>query len=153
MAAATNASRAMMASLNGATPAEVKAIAEGQNITPAAQGPQSPWMTPLTTAGQFGYRVATEGSSQIWNALAAPFKGGKPSDGDRASIDYQREMAMSRAQFKASQNNQVNISSGAIVINANTNDPEALSEILTGKLRQLYTGDLEMTKLQFPQGE
>lgn len=157
MGAATNASRAMMASLNGATPAEVKAIAEGQNITPASQGTQSPWMTPLTTAGQFGYRVATEGSSQIWNALAAPFKGGKLSDGDRASIDYQREMAMSREQFKASQNNQVNISSGAIVINANTSDPQALSDTLMSTLRQeadkMFVTRLDTTMLSFPQGE
>jgi len=157
MGAATNASRAMMASLNGATPAEVKAIAEGQNITPASQAPQSPWMTPLTTAGQFGYRVATEGSSQIWNALAAPFKGGKLSDGDRASIDYQREMAMSREQFKASQTNQVNINSGAIVINANTSDPEALSEILMSKLKDqsnyLITGQYTEALVHFPQGE
>lgn len=78
------------------------------------------------------------------------------SDEDRASIDYQREMAMSREQFKASQNNQVNINSGAIVINANTSDPEALSEILMSKLKDqtnyLITGQYTEALVHFPEG-
>lgn len=78
------------------------------------------------------------------------------SDGDRASVDYQREMAMSREQFKASQNNQVNINSGAIVINANTSDPEALSEILMSKLKDqsnyLITGQYTEALVHFPEG-
>ena len=78
------------------------------------------------------------------------------SDGDRASIDYQREMAMSREQFKASQNNQVNINSGAIVINANTSDPEALSEVLMSKLKDqsnyLITGQYTEALVHFPEG-
>lgn len=165
MSSATNASRAMMASMNGASPEEVKAIAEGKDVTPTPQAPQSPWMTPLTTAGKFAYRVATEGTAQLgektgvtsWAKRFGGLMDKGLSDGDRASIDYQREMAMSREQFKASQNNQVNISSGAIVINANTSDPQALSDTLMSTLRQeadkMFVTRLDTTMLSFPQGE
>ena len=165
MSSATNASRAMMASMNGASPEEVNAIAEGKDVTPTPQAPQSPWMTPLTTAGKFAYRVATEGTAQLgektgvtsWAKRFGGLMDKGLSDGDRASIDYQREMAMSREQFKASQNNQVNISSGAIVINANTSDPQALSDTLMSTLRQeadkMFVTRLDTTMLSFPQGE
>lgn len=163
MDSAANASRALTASLNGASPEEVKAIAEGKDVKVESQAPPSPWATPISSTGGFLKDVAVLGTTQIaektgiaawWENFTGLMKDHKPSDGDRASMDYQREMATSREKFKASQNNQVNIQSGAIVINANTSDPEALSDILMSKLKEsskiLLTGQYTETLVSFP---
>ena len=161
---ASNYLAAAVASGAGKSRQEAEAIATGTapglGITDAAGGLLD--KTPVGmvydkyTSG-YEYLADKTGLGGWWDNFTSLMGRKKPSDGDRASVDYQREMAMSREKFKASQNNQVNIQSGAIVINANTSDPEALSDILMSKLKEsskiLLTGQYTETLVSFPQGE
>ena len=167
--AAANYGRAMQASLAGKTPEEVAAIAAGQEFRPnvanpleSAYGAMNSYnnlpapqgllehMAYRSEQSRLGeeYRLAKIAETQNKDSIYY----NDPKGFDAMVNDRMKAQAFDQA-YRGGNSSQVNINSGAIVINANTSDPEALSEILTGKLRQLYTGDLEMTKLQFPQGE
>lgn len=164
---ANNASAALRATLAGGSQEEIDKIARGEGEAPTlletAAGAGETWLkyTPPAIVGRKVKDVYDWAGDKTGVTSWAKRFGGLMdkglSDGDRASIDYQREMAMSREQFKASQNNQVNISSGAIVINANTSDPQALSDTLMSTLRQeadkMFVTRLDTTMLSFPQGE
>jgi len=164
---ANNASAALRATLSGSSQEEINKIASGNGEAPSildtAAGAGKTWLKytpPVIVGGKVKEAYEWAGEKTGVTPWAKRFGGLMDkglSDGDRASIDYQREMAMSREQFKASQNNQVNISSGAIVINANTSDPQALSDTLMSTLRQeadkMFVTRLDTTMLSFPQGE
>ena len=163
MDSATNASRALTASLNGASPEEVKAIAEGRDVKVENQAPPSPWATPISSTGGFLKDVAVLGTTQIaektgaaawWENFTGLMKDRKPSDGDRASMDYQREMALSRERFRNSQSNTLTIAEGAIVINAPTGDAQELSETLMATIRKeaaaVMTVGFENVKVSYP---
>ena len=164
--AAANYGRAMQASLAGKTPEEVAAIAAGQEFRPnvanpleSAYGAMNSYnnlpapqgllehMAYRAEQSRLGeeYRLAKIAETQNKDSIYY----NDPKGFDAMVNDRMKAQAFDQA-YRGGNSSQVNINSGAIVINANTSDPEALSEILTGKLRQLYTGDLEMTKLQFP---
>lgn len=164
---ANNASNALRATLAGSSQEDIDKIAKGEGKAPTlletAQGAGKTWLEytpPALMANVVGdvYSAAGEktGLTQLWERINDPRF--KLSDGDRASVDYQREMSMSKEQYKSSQNNstQLNIQPGAIVINANTDDPQTLSDTLMNTLREqtkvMFTGQYDNALLAFPQG-
>lgn len=160
--AAANYGRAMQASLAGESPENVKKIAAGlqdkktsgfEDVTNALS------YTPVGFVAEKytdGYKAVAEktGIAAWWENFTGLMKDRKPSDGDRASMDYQREMALSRERFRNSQSNTLTIAEGAIVINAPTGDAQELSETLMATIRKeaaaVMTVGFENVKVSYP---
>lgn len=155
--AAANYGKAMTASLNGASPEEVRLIAEGKSagapttgIPPLLQA-TPPGMMYDTVTGMYksiGEKTGITGFLESFSNKMTTRKGGNVD-----SSEYQREMAMARQQGQSG-SNQLNISPGAIVINAPTGDAQALSDTLMSTLKEqaaiMMTGQYSTALVSFP---
>lgn len=145
---ANNASAALRATLSGSSQEEIDKIASGNGEAPSlldmATGAGQTWAKytpPVLVAGAVGDVYGWAGEKTGVTPWAQNFSSlmDKGLNGDRGG-----------------NSSQVNINSGAIVINANTSDPEALSEILMSKLKDqsnyLITGQYTEALVHFPEG-
>jgi len=171
--AAANYGRAMQASLSGKTPEEVAAIAAGQEFRPnvanpleSAYGAMNSYnnlpapqgllehMAYRSEQSRLGeeYRLAKIAETQNKDSIYY----NDPKGFDAMVNDRMKAQAFDQA-YRGGNSSQVNINSGAIVINANTSDPQALSDTLMSTLRQeadkMFVTRLDTTMLSFPQGE
>lgn len=145
---ANNASAALRATLSGSSQEEIDKIASGNGEAPSL----------LDTAA---------GAGQTWAQYTPPvLMAGAVKDvygwaGEKTGVtpwaqNFSSLMDKGLNGDSGGHSSQVNINSGAIVINANTSDPEALSEILMSKLKDqsnyLITGQYTEALVHFPEG-
>lgn len=146
--AAANYGRAMTASLNGASPEDVKLISEGKDQLPAAPAPRLDFSTrPITSSGNFIYDVATKGSSQIGAAAASPF--------EWMAMKFDEIKAQN--QIKNELKNAVNIGTVAISIDGVFQSREeadiAGKAIAAQFMKEVLSNEIEKTMPQFSQKE